>query len=128
MALPPRGALYTHAMRRLPLLAVIVAFAIAGTVTAAPASESGPTATVAAKTPKLTKKQKKAKKSCLKRSSSHRCQLVKVVKKNGKRVGSYRCHKLTTDELLAEQDECANGQCAGTGEDDGEGDQPPIKL
>ena len=128
MARDVRGALYTRAMRRLVLLAVVTAFAVAGTVTVAPASESGPAAT-AAKTPKLTKKQKKAKKSCLKRSSKHRYQLVKIVKKNGKRVGSYRCHKLTTDEVLAEQDaECANGQCAGTGEDDGEGDQPPIKL
>ena len=121
-------------MRRIVVLVLVTVFVAAGIDTVAPARGSGPTAT-AAKTPKLTKKQKKAKKSCLKRSNRHRYQLLKVVKKNGKQIGSYRCHKLTVDELLAEQDaECANGQCANpfgdTGEDDdgGEGGQPPIKL
>lgn len=122
-------------MRRFALLAVVMAFTVTGIVSAAPAS--GPDAAASAtKTPKLTKKQKKAKKDCLKRSSAHRYQLVKIVKKKGKKIGSYRCHKLTPAELLAEEDaECATGQCADrgeydddSGEDGGEGGQPPIKL
>jgi hypothetical protein len=107
-------------MARLPLLLMVVVIAVAGVVSAAPARDANPGASAAAK--KLTKKQRKAKKKCLAKGYRYVYVAVKK-KKGGKTVTTYKCHR-RTDAELAE----LGGDGSDAGDDDGEGDLPPVVL